>query len=163
MGQHMQVYLVLYDTSIWVWTPILEKRGHKGATRRVPGATLQHWDSTWMCAPRLYVMRPWLAFVWRLPEFLAGRSSSPSRRNRVTIHFPIPLRFDSRNDGLRRWSVGRSSAAQRCTVSSPPPKIYSTLLPGRPLCRIQTLAACFGPCACGRLVEPILSDGAEEM
>lgn len=104
--------------AVWVWTPILAKRGHKDATRRVPGATLQHWYSAWMCAPRLYVMRPRLAFVWSLPEFLAGRSSSPSRRNRVTIHFSIPLRFDSRNDGLRPVGGWDVLAAQRSILSS---------------------------------------------
>lgn len=40
----MQVDLVLFGGSRWVWTPILGKRGHNDATRRVPGATLQFWD-----------------------------------------------------------------------------------------------------------------------
>lgn len=127
-GRRMQVHPVLHDASSMGLDPYSGKTWPDDATRRVPGATLQHWYSAWMCAPRLYVMRPRLAFVWRLPEFLAGRSSSPSRRNRVTIHFSIPPRFDSRNDGLRPvvgWDV---LAAQRSILSSGQKLQYSVCI-----------------------------------
>lgn len=157
-GRRMQVHPVLHDASSMGLDPYSGKTWPDDATRRVPGATLQHWYSAWMCAPRLYVMRPRLAFVWRLPEFLAGRSSSPSRRNRVTIHFSIPPRFDSRNDGLRPvvgWDV---LAAQRSILSSGQKLQYCVCIFffGGLLCRVQTwpLKCCAldpeeGPCGPG--------------
>lgn len=84
---------------------------------------------------------PRLALVWRLPEFPAGRSSSPSRCNRVTIRFSMPLRFDSRNDG--RWAGGRwyVLAAQR------------SILPVPAQCpKVTTLRFLVGYCAELRLV-----------
>lgn len=113
------------EVRLWIWTPILKKRGRTTLLGEFPELPSNS-GILLGCGRDVYVMRPYAILVWRPPEFLAGRSRSPSRRSRVTIHLSIPLRFDTRNDGLRPvggWDVlaahrssRRSAQEVLCTV-----------------------------------------------